>query len=337
MVPSSEMNRSSPNWAASASGVFPVGCEGRRLKRSHRSLIAAVLFLSLPAAAADVPRRLVSQISVLQATEQQQKEAEALLDEVVSELDSAFVSSAEAARDASSTPCYASAEIDACLAEIARGAQADGTLFIVASLHSPQIALTGRIVSASGAATKEPSTRLFPNAPAAQRRAALRRALRSYIREELGLQDLIEPLAEVPLIPPEPPPDSATPNGSGPIDERLAPRNTRPLRIVSYGLAGAGTLALAGATVIVLAAGDDRRRLAEQLDDLGRISDGDGDAFDRHRSLTARGRAATVLACTGVAALAAAGIGLFLSRTDSPTVVVVPGEGGAGVFVEGGF
>lgn len=297
----------------------------------HFVIVAAVI-LAPAALAAEAPDKIVAHINVIQSDEAEQKRAEATLDKVVAELETQFVSPAEAAKVLKASPCYASAEVDACLAALARQTGAGAALFLVAAVHTRQIALTGRLVSTTGEIVKPPVTRTYPNAPAVKRDEALARALRSYFREELGMADLIPPLTDTG-------PETAAP----PVDKTVAPPTAGktgpgPARLASYGLIGAGALSLAGCGAVVLLSSADREALSGRLDEAGRIRDGDGAALALHDQLKDRGALATALGVAGAAALLTGGVLFLLSGDEPPPVVTAaPVPGGAGLFIEGSF
>lgn len=304
-------------------------------------LLVCLLVCSFPSlsAAADVPQKIVAHISIIQSDEAEQRSAEATLDQVVSELETQFVPTAEATKVLRDSPCYASADVDACLANLAKQTGAAKALFIVGSVHTKQIVLTCRLVSTSGEVSKHPLSRAFPNAPPAQRSAALARALRTYFREELGMADLIPSLTDsAPDVIADPIADPPTNGATSTVSPTPAETGAKPLRLLSYALLGGGALAVTAAGGLALSAGAERQELSERLDETGSLRPGDDAALALHRRLRARGQLVTVVGIAGAAALATGGLLFVLSRdSGTPNIAAAVTPEGAALVVQGRF
>lgn len=279
-------------------------------------MIAFICTVVCVGVASTPPDRIVAQLAVIQASDADRGAAEAVFEKVVAELDATFVPPVEAQAALGGRKCSASAEVDVCLADLARATRAQAALLLVASLQTPEIVLTGRLVAHNGEVVAPPSTRRYPNAAGAGRGAALESALRSYFHHELALGDLDAPLT---------PNADAIAVRDGQPDSPDGQRHPLPrpahrtMRWGSYLLLGAGLTSLAVGGTVWLTGGPDRTALQGRLDEHRRLRPGDPQALTLQDSLAERARLSALLGVAGVVSSAVGGALFMLSRTtESP-------------------
>lgn len=292
------------------------------------ALTLALLLAGAAQGAAPAAEKLVTQVSVLQATEKDVADVEAAFNSVVAEYEVSFVSPAVARELGGGRRCSGSAEVNTCLAELARRTKAQGALFVVASVHGPEIILTGRVTSATGEIKSAPATKAYPKKAGEQRDASLKRALRLFFTQQLGFKDVIVPLTEADTSPVVEQ-DAKAPDLVVPEQKPVATRERGGLRTASYGLLAAGVLLGGASGVLYATAAPDRDALAARLDGNGEIRFGDVEAFALEDRLRSRSGLVTATMILSAATLVAGGALFLVSGSNAAPSVALTPEGAA--------
>lgn len=293
-----------------------------------RTLTLALLLAGAAQGAAPAAEKLVAQVSVLQATEKDVADVEAAFNSVVAEYEVSFVSPTVARALGGGRRCSGSAEVDTCLADLARRTNAQGALFVVASVHGPEIILTGRVTSDTGELESAPASKAYPKKDGEQREASLKRALRLFFTQELGFKDFIVPLTGGDT-PPVAEQDGKAPDLVGPEQTAVATSERGGLRTASYGLLVAGVLLGGASGVLYATVAPDRDALAARLDDNGELRSGDVDAFALEDRLSRRSGLVTATMILSAATLAAGGALFLMSGSNAAPSVALTPEGAA--------
>lgn len=260
-------------------------------------------------------------------------------------------------------PSTSRCQDDACLGNLARAASADRALLVSISPYTPRLIVSARLVTASGMEVASVAGRdyLKGGHPLAQ---VIREALDDFLgRFPFDAPDPKVPVAvkppqapaqtqpallatqgsassapnvvATPVLAPEHAPTGAPVPALTDAAAPVAPHTT--LRLASYLTAGAGALALIGATTVSLASRSDRARLEQMLDGSGNRPPS-AEAQNLDQSLASRSRLTNLLLIGGGAALASGAAMFWLSRpTQAPTLAIVAGPEGAAASIQGQF
>jgi hypothetical protein len=216
---------------------------------------------------------------------------------------------------------------DACLGELAAKTGAARALLVTASPYAPKLILTARVVRKDGSLVRAIESRAFDKPPGPPRPEAVREALAALLAElELQVPDPSPLVEHRGPRPPQGSTDTTPPPG---------PTLTQAGAFAAFGLAGACG---AAAAALALSAEPPRAELRERMVE-GALPAGDPRAIELHRTLQARGEAATALL---VSAGIAAGIGGAMWWAGRPppdhlTASAVLMAGALGVAVHGEF
>lgn len=226
--------------------------------------------------------------------------------------------------------CAAAAAPDTCLGELAKASGASAALFVSVTLYRKEWRFHGRVIRPDGSMISS-NEQVVARPAGPLHEDAFVKALRDFISGKLSFD--AGSVANPPVGP-----NAEAPKGNG--KDRAAGRpepGPRPLRLVSYGLVGAGVLSVAGGLVLVSQAGQQAASLRATLDGNGRLREDDLAGISQRDELRRKDAMAWVLFGVGGAAIAGGAALFFNSRGEPIQVIALASPGQAGLLACGRF